>query len=218
MFTIIFILVFTVIIYFIFSSIKLRLKFDDAIKCLDLSYTFIRFRLLFNDMTGRIYFAKIRIKKFGIKEALFAMKDKKARRDEEIKKEDIAKKKKRKPVWARSLNFKQILFYLKKLSYPIRKIKIKYLNIEISDGFSDPYYTGQMYAIYSTVTGIFPKLMLHINFKPDFSADSIKIRGEGLVKLRLYHILLPLLQILADKIFGMVRTPFLRLKKGTSYV
>ncbi len=200
------------VICFIFSSIKLRLKFNDKIKFIDLSYTLFRFRFLFNDKTGRLYFAGIRIKKFDLMDIITAEKT------EEVKKEKAPKEKKKKPFWTKSPNFNQILYYLKKLSYPIRKIKIKYLNIDISDGFSDPYYTGQLYAIYSTVSGIFPKLMSHIKFWPDFSADSIKISGEGLVKLRIYHILLPVLQLLADKIFGMVRTPFLKLKKGTSYV
>lgn len=200
------------ILYFVFSSIKLRLKFDDSIKCIDLSYTIIRFRLLFNDMTGRIYLSGVRINKFGLLESISRRKSKK-----KIK-EDKAIKKKRKFAGLKSIKFGQILYYLKKLYYPICRIKIKYLNISISDGFSDPYHTGQLYAVYSTVAGIFPKLMSHINFKPDFSADSIKIRGEGLVKLRICHILLPVLQILADKIFGMVRNPFLSLKKGTSYV
>ncbi len=212
MFIIIFIFIILAIVYFGFSSIKLRLKFNDKIKFIDLSYTLLRFRLLFNDKTGRISIAGITIKRFDLLDILTSEKQK------DVIKDKIVKKKKRKSIWTKSANFNQILYYLKKLSYPIRNIKIKYLNIDISDGFSDPYYTGQLYAIYSTLSGIFPKLMSHVNFSPDFSADSIKIRGEGLVKLKICHILLPVLQILADKIFGMVRTPFLRLKKGTSYV
>jgi len=212
MFTLIFIFVVLALLYLGLSSIILRLKFDDSIKCIDLSYTIIRFRLLFSDMTGRIYIAGITIKTFDLLDIFVSEKPKK------VAEKRAEPKKKKKSFWAKSPNFKQILYYLKKASYPIRKINIKYLNINISDGFTDPYHTGQLYAVYSTVAGIFPKLMSHINFKPDFSADRIKIRGEGLVKLRIYHILLPILQILADKIFGMVRNPFLILKKGTSYV
>ena len=212
MFTIIFIFIILAIVYFGFSSIKLRLKFNDKIKFIDLSYTLFRFRLLFNDKSGRLYFAGIGVNKFNLLDIITTEKT------EDAKKEKAPKEKKKKPIWTKSPNFNQILYYLKKLSYPIRKINIKYLNINISNGFSDPYYTGQLYALYSTVSGIFPKLMSHVSFRPDFSADSIKISGEGLVKLRICYILLPVLQILADKIFGMVRTPFLRLKKGTSYV
>ncbi|MCP4703021.1 MAG: DUF2953 domain-containing protein, partial [candidate division Zixibacteria bacterium] len=200
--------------YFIFSSIKLRLKFDDTIRFIDLSYTLFRIRLLFNDKTGQIYIVGLKVKSFDLWDILktdMSPKPKKTR-------EDTIEKKKREFDWSGYLELKKMRYYLKKLFYPIRKINFKYLNIEISDGFSDPYYTGQLYAVYSTVMGIFPKLMSHINFNPDFSADNIKIFGEGLVKLRLCHILLPILQILADKIFGMVRDPFLRLKKGTSYV
>lgn len=212
MFTIMFIIIILAVLYFGLSSIKLRLLFNESNKFIELSYTLIKFRLLFNDLTGRIYFAGIRIKKFGLLEAISGRKPKK------ITKEEKPKKKKRKPAGPKSIKFGQILYYLKKLYYPIHKIKIKYLYLNISDGFSDPYYTGQLYALYTTFTGIFPKLMSHISFKPDFSADNIKIIGEGLVKLKIYHILLPILQILADKILGMVRTPFLRLKKGTGYV
>jgi len=212
MFKIIFIFILLAVIYFIFSSIKLRLKFNEAIKFIDLSSTLLRFRLLFKNKTGQIYIFGICVKTFDLLDIFTEKKPK------EVAKEKPTKEKKKKPFWAKSPNLNQILYYLKKLSYPIRKIKIKYLNIDISDGFSDPYHTGQLYALYSTLAGIFPKLMSHINFNPDFSADSIKISGEGLVKLRICHILLPVLQILADKIFGMVRTPFMRLKKGTSYV
>ncbi|MCP4703018.1 MAG: DUF2953 domain-containing protein, partial [candidate division Zixibacteria bacterium] len=200
--------------YFIFSSIKLRLKFDDTIRFIDLSYTFFKIRLLFNDKTGRIYLAGIKVKTFNLWDILKTDRSPKS----EKARDDTIEKKKRKFDWSGCLELKKMRYYLKKLSYPIGKIKIKYLNIEISDGFSDPYHTGQLYATYSTIIGIFPKLMSHINFNPDFSADKLKISGEGLVKLRLCHILLPILQILADKIFGMVRNPFLRLKKGTSYV
>ncbi len=212
MFTIIFIFIILAVLFLAFSSIKLRLKFNESIKFIELSYTLIKFRLLFNDLTGRIYFGGIRIRKFNL---LDIFTDKKPK---EAIKAKGPREKKKKSVWAKSPNLRQILYYLKKLSYPIRKIKIKYLNIDISDGFSDPFYTGQLYAVYCTAKGIFPKLMSHINFRPDFSADRIKISGEGLVKLRICHILLPILQILADKILGMVRIPFLRIRKGTGYV
>lgn len=218
MVTYIFIFIVLVVLYLIFSSIKLRLKFNESIKFIDLSYTFIRLRLLFNDMTGRIYLAGIGIKKINIIEEILKDRPKKVKRAKEAKVVDKETVKKKKSSKFESINLKKIIFYLKKLYYPICKINIKYLKIKITDGFSDPYYTGQLYAIYSTASGIFPKLMSNIDFKPDFSADSIKIDGEGLVKLRIFHILLPLLQILTDKIFGMAKNPFLRIKKGTSYV
>jgi len=212
MFTYIFIFVCLAVISLLLSSIKLRLKFNEKIKFIDLSYTLIRFRLLFNNKSGKIYISGIRVKTFDLLD-IFAVK-----KPKKVAREKTTKEKKKKPFWAKSPSLKQILYYLKKLSYPIRKINFKYLNIDISDGFADPYYTGQLYAVYSTVSGIFPMLMSHINFRPDFAADKIKIVGEGVVKLRIFHILLPVLQILTDKIFGKVRAPFLRLKKGTSYV
>jgi len=212
MITIISIIIALSVLYFGLSSIVLKLRFGESIKYIDLSYTLFRLHLLPGDMTGQVYIAGIGLKKFNLLELILPGKHKK-----KIK-EDIPIKKKRKFAGVKSLGFGQILCYLEKLYHPIRKIKIKYLNIDISDGFSDPYHTGQLYAIYTTASGIFPKLMSHVNFRPDFSADRIKINGEGLVKLRIYHILLPVLQILTDKILSTVKNPFLRLRKGTSYV
>ncbi|MCP4705262.1 MAG: hypothetical protein GY865_11690, partial [candidate division Zixibacteria bacterium] len=48
--------------YFIFSSIKLRLKFDDTIRFMDLSYSVFRSRLRLNGESEQIYMVALKVK------------------------------------------------------------------------------------------------------------------------------------------------------------
>ena len=92
MFIYIIIFITLTLLYLVVSSIKLRLKFCESTKFVDLSYTIIRLRLLFDDMTGRIYLFGFGIKKINIIEEIFAEKPEKLKKIKE-KKPDEKKKK-----------------------------------------------------------------------------------------------------------------------------
>lgn len=206
-------IIFAIVLFLLFSSLKLRLIFNESARFIQLSYTFFAFRLNFNGMIGRFHVAGIGLKEFRIFDGKTSKKKKVAR---EIKEKD--KKVKFRRAGFDRAGLHKFVYYLKKSYYLLRKIRVKKLDIIISEGFSDPYYTGLLYAYFSAVGGIFPKLMSHIKFYPNFAADAIKINGEGLVILRIFDILIPVLQILADKIYEHMRLSNLRFRKGTNYV
>ncbi len=209
---IIFVLLAAVIFYFALSSIKLHFLFNEKKRLIELSYTLFKFRAELTGFMGKLYIAGICIKAINLKEM------KSPGKSEPDKEMSAKKESQKKSVRLGFPNMEKIIYYLGKISYPIRKIRIKRFDIQISDGFSDPYKTGQLYALYSTVRGIFPQLMSHISFRPDFAADNIKIEGEGLVKLRIIFILVPVLQILTDKMKEFIKLPHMKIRKGTSYV
>lgn len=200
------------ILYFCLSSIKLRFRYDDRARDLRVSYAFIKGRADFVDMAAKIYLAGIKVKSFAFADMISSKPKKKP---EEVKK---AKKKKGKRGFAfPKIGFDEALYYLKKGRYLLLKIRINYLNIDISDGFADPYYTGQLFAVYSVLMGVCPRLASHINFRPDFSADSIKVRGKGLVSIRMFYILKVVFIILTNKILEYLKIKPLKYKKGAIY-
>jgi hypothetical protein len=209
---VIIILLIAAVFYLMFSSVKLYILLDRTTRLVELSYTLFKFQAELVGLSGKIYFAGIRIKKFNLTDIKSLGKSESAA--EKLPKKEIKKKSMKFNV----LDMGNIIYYLKKAYYPIRKIRIKRLDIQITDGFSDPHKTGQLYALYMTARGIFPELMSHISFRPDFAADKIDIKGEGLVKLRIFFILVPVLQILTDKMKEFIKQPFLKIRKGTSYV
>lgn len=198
-------------LYLVLSAIKLRLRFNDSEWTIIFSYTLFSLRLQINKMEGRIHIAGIGIKKFKLSGEGVASQTKKIA--DKARKEEGKK-------GSEKFSFSDIISifnYMKKLRYTIGHIRVKHLKIDLWDGFSNPYNTGRLYALFTAAKGIFPHLLKYVTFKPDFSADSLKIRGEGLVLLKMLYILIPVLQMLTDKIKESTIAPSTRLKKGTSY-
>ena len=200
------------ILYLCLSSLKLRFRIDDRVKDLKVSYILAGVRIDFKDMAAKIYLAGIRVKSFAFADMIASKPEEKAEKAKEV-----GKKKEKKGFAFTRIGFDEVLYYLKKGRYLMTKIRIRYLNIDISDGFADPYYTGQLFAVYSVLMGVCPRLASHISFRPDFSADSIKVRGKGLVAIRMLYILRVVLQILTGKVIEYLKIKQIKAKKGASY-
>ena len=205
-------IILALILYICLSSLKLRFRYDDRAKDVKVSYTLAGVRADFNDMAAKIYLAGIRVKSIALADIVSLKAEKKPEKAKEVE-----KKKKKKRFTLPAINFDDALYYLKKGRHLLAKVRIRYLNIDISDGFADPYYTGQLFAAYSVLMGVCPRLASHISFKPDFSADSIKVRGKGLVSIKMFYILQVVFLILTSKLIDYLKSKPIKAKKGASY-
>jgi hypothetical protein len=107
--------------------------------------------------------------------------------------------------------------YLKGARDLVGNIRLEFLNIKIRGGIFDPFYTGKMYAYYWAAKGAFPQLMSHVDFRPDFSSETVQIEGKGVVYLRMYYILKVGFSILAVMIKEKMANLFTFGKRGPSY-
>jgi len=246
--TILFIIIAVLAIFaawFIFSSIRLRLVFDEPIRLVEVSYTFARLSADFKEYRARIRLFGIKIFEKDMAELLKSDKKKdrpekrtkdttgktteellkgKLKEDIKAEKPDEEKRekqeKKAKPKKPRSgfdlslINLKN----LKRLKNFIGKINIEHLDLNIEGGFSDPYRTGQLTASYWVVRGMFPALMAHVQYHPDFKIEKFIIRGKGVVSLRGVHILVLVIQLLSAYLISKVRHRFKYQEKGMAYV
>ncbi|MEW5923648.1 MAG: DUF2953 domain-containing protein [Candidatus Zixiibacteriota bacterium] len=170
------------------ASIRIRAKFDESEKMVAASYTFLR--SLYDVSSKRVY-----ISVFGI--TLFSFPIKSDEKEKAAIPEDIEKKKPKK----KRFDFSDInVKYLKMAKALIGGTKIKELAIKIRGGFTEPFYTGKMYGYYWAVKGMYPNLMSHVDFKPDFSSGSLIFEGKGLVTLRMFYILRFVCSLLFDRL------------------
>ena len=208
-------IILSVFAWLVLSSVKLRLLYDEPIRRIDISYTVIKFRIDLKDFYGKLYLIGIRIHKFNLRE--LGKKEKKATKETKPK----IKKKEKKAFWKSVAGFDRSLVSYKNLGILrnfIGKIRISYLNVEIKGGFNDPYRTGQAVASYWAAMGMFRRLMSHINFYPDFEADSLEIKGKGVVSLRVIYILVLVIRILTIFVKWKIMNKDNVKKKGLAYV
>jgi hypothetical protein len=191
------------------ASIRVRARFAEEEKAVSLSYTLLRVRLDFDDLTGRPIIAGFPLPKFSLRRG-----KKKAAED----KEEKAAKKKEKKKGKKRFKFSDLkIEYLSMAKSLIGGIRFRELELKIRGGFTEPFYTGKMYGYYWAARGMYPNLMSHVDFKPDFSSGSLKIEGKGLVYLRMFYIFRFVCSFLFEKLKDVVRDWFKIKKRGASY-
>ncbi|MBW1784777.1 MAG: hypothetical protein JRL30_29040 [Deltaproteobacteria bacterium] len=176
------------------ASVRIRAVFDESEKVIRASYT----------LFGSVYdipSKKVVIMLAGVKLFSFPVTGKDApdaKKDGEKEKKEKKKKKKKKK---RKFSFSDLnIEYLKMAKNLVGGTKIRELVIKISGGFTEPFYTGKMYGYYCAAKGMYPNLMSHVDFKPDFSSGSLIFEGKGLVTLRMIYIFRFVCSLLNDKL------------------
>ncbi|PKK84224.1 MAG: hypothetical protein CVT49_04455 [candidate division Zixibacteria bacterium HGW-Zixibacteria-1] len=170
------------------ASIRIRAKFDDSEKTVAAAYIFLK-------STYDISSKTVMVSAFGIRLFSFPIKSEKKKKEPAPEVEE-KKKKKRKRFSFSDIDIK----YLKMAKALIGGTKIKELAIKIRGGFTEPFYTGKMYGYYWAAKGMYPKLMSHVDFKPDFSSGTLIFEGKGLVTLRMYYIFRFVCSFLYDRL------------------
>jgi hypothetical protein len=197
--------------YFVFASIRLRMIFNEKSKTASITYTLARFKVNLVNRTGVVYFLGIPLKRVDFADAISFGKVKKVFKKREKKQKAPHKTKK---VGAK-FTFK--IEDLEHIRYVLTKIRLTYLDINIAGSFTDPYNTGIAYAWYSALSGIMPSFMSHIRFNPDFSADSLVVRGKGIISLRIIYILALGMKFLKVYLGEKFKSRFIVNKKGAVY-
>jgi hypothetical protein len=201
--------------YLLYTSIIIRLKYKDTEKSVSLSYAIVAVKIDLTQLRGRLFLLHVPVYRFDLRKT---KKKKKAKAEAKTKakadKERPDKKPKRKKKFGLSDLKLEYLIMAKELMSGIR---IRQLQINISGGYREPFYTGKMFAYYCAARGIYPKLMSHINFSPNFSSDKLKLEGKGLVSLRMFYIFKFVFGVLADKVKEKLNNLFVIRRKGASY-
>lgn len=184
-------------------AIRVRFLFEKSEKSIYVSYTIIGVLIDIASKRGRLALAGIPIYKFDLK-----------REKKKPVAEKPAKKRKKKKRFGLS-DLK--LEYLGMAKSLIGEIGIEELTVNIRGGFLEPFYTGKMYGYYCAAKGIYPSLMSHIDFTPDFSSSSLEFKGQGVAYIRMYYILKFGFGLLADRLKTKTRELFVIRKRGASY-
>lgn len=227
---------FLAVIWLVFSSIRLRLEFDEPVRLAVLSYAFLAFRADLKAFMGQARLFGISVYSFGFKDGIFRKsQSKKAKKKESKTKIEIKKagpdksktpikgkqkdKEKKKSRSGRSFDYLDLISVknLQIIKRFIGKFSIDYLNIEIKGGFDDPYRTGQAVASYWAARGMLYPVMKYVHYYPDFDAEKFEFRGKGIVSIRVVHILVLVFSVLAEYLKIKVRQFFRSKKKGLAY-
>ncbi len=187
------------------SPLRLKFEFSDDAEFAALAFLFGTVSF---DLPKR--HLEIRLAGFRIKKIKTGKKAKAAK----AKKVSIEKPKARK----RRFKIPKLKFvYARWALQLLRKIHIRYLNLNIAGGFEDPYHTGNAAAIYWTAKGISPRFMSHITFSPEFSSNCLTFNGKGLITIKMYYIVRLILRLLTDIVGTKIRRFFILRTKGVSY-
>ncbi len=192
---IIIIILAVIITVLVISAIRIRFTYEESEKTVRVSYTLAGIVLDLAAKRGRFLLAGLPVVRFPLKPKAptkvlrTIVEPKGMKKDEEFSWKDIR------------------LDYLKRFKSLIGSFRIPELIIKIRGGFKEPFHTGKMYGYYWAMRGIYPNLMSHVDFKPDFSAGSLQVSGKGLVYLRMYDILYFVFTILN----GLIRSKTKRL-------
>ncbi|UCD94415.1 MAG: hypothetical protein JSU69_11745 [Candidatus Zixiibacteriota bacterium] len=179
--------VLAVIALLLAASVAARVILAETEKTVAVSYTLFGFRADLAVKTGQVSIAGVPLFRFKLT----------GKKETKTKKKPTEKKEKKK----KRFKFSDLkLEYLKMAKGLIGGLRIRELAISIHGGFMEPFYTGKMYAYYWAARGMYPDLISHINFRPDFSAGSLTIDGKALVSLRMFYIFRFACGLLADKI------------------
>lgn len=196
--------------YLLYSSIIIRLKYKDTEKSVSASYSIVAVTIDLAQLRGWLSLLYVPVYRFDLRKK----KKKAAKAAKKAIKEKSDKKAKSKKRFGLSDLKLEYLIMAKELMSGIR---IRQLQINISGGYREPFYTGKMFAYYCAARGIYPKLMSHIDFSPNFSSDKLKLEGKGLVSLRMFYIFRFVFGLLADKVKEKLNNLFVIRKKGASY-
>ncbi len=190
--------------FLLFASVIIRFRYEDTDRSASLSYTFVKFMF---DITHE----KVRFFLFRIPIYAFDAKDHRAF-------EFVKKKLDMKLMWKKKFGLSDLkLEYLIMAKTLMGGIRIRQLQINISGGYREPFYTGKIFAYYCAAKGIYPNLMSHVDFSPDFSSEKLNFEGKGLASLRMFYILRFVFGLLADKAKEKLNNLFVIRKKGASY-
>ena len=184
------------------ASIRIRGVFDQSEKTVRASYIFVGSRFSIPEKRVFISLGGINLFDFPIKS-----------KEKKEKKEKKEGEKDKKRFRFSDLNIE----YLKMAKELIGGTKIRELAIKIRGGFTEPFYTGKMYGYYWAAKGMYPKLMSHVDFKPDFSSGTLIFEGKGLVTLRMFYIFRFVCCLLYDKLKRKFTKKSSREKKGIDH-
>ncbi len=185
------------------ASIKMRFRFSDSEQVVSISYLALGLRLNFSDRSGKFCFNGMKIFGFPLKPSSI----------EEIAKKALLIEK------TGRLKLSDIkLEYFKMAGNLISHIRFKELQINIRGGFLEPFYTGKMYGYYWAVKGMYPNLMAHVDFRPDFSSAKLIFEGYGYFYLRLYYIVGTGIRLWSGILKEKKKNIFIIRKRGASYV
>ncbi len=196
-----------IVIIILISAIRFRFRYDDSEKSIGVSYLIARVGIDFKEKKGAIVILGIPVYRFPLDRITGVGRE---------KKEPAAEAKPAKPK--KRLKFPK--FQWSDLRYLIRLfrgLKIKYLELSATGGFGDPYETGKMFGYYAMLQGIFPSIMSHIRFNPDFSKAGLHLKGRGLIYIRVYHLVIFALRVLIIKRRSNLGEKRLLKRKGVSY-
>jgi hypothetical protein len=199
-----------VIGYLMLASITARFQYETDEKSAVLSYSLLSFNFNIVQKQGRLFLFRIPVYTFtpGKKK-----KKKEPKVDKTVKEKPEKKEKKKKRFKLSDLKIE----YLRMAKSLIGGIRIRELLIKISGGYREPFYTGKMYAYYWAAKGMYPNLMSHFHFSPDFSSERLNIEGKGLVSIKMFYIFRLFFGLLADKTKEKLNNLFVIRKKGASY-
>jgi len=189
------------------SAVKLRFRYDDSVQFVRASYLILGAGADFISKRGVVYLFGIPIYRIPFERVTGI-----AKKKSEPKKEEKPAKK------AKGFSLKGFHWRdLRIIGKLLGGIRTKNLKVVVTGGLWDPYETGKAYGYYAILQGIFPTIMSHIKFNPDFTNASLQIRGRGLIYIRTYHLV-----IFAVRLYLKLRSVKLgqkRLlnKKGVSY-
>jgi len=107
---------------------------------------------------------------------------------------------------------------LRKAKRLIGYIKINKLIVKIHGGFTEPFYTGKIYGYYWAMKGMFPKLMSHVDFRPDFSSGKLTFDSRGKLSIRLVYIIWILIQLGFESIAKRTKSIISIKERRTGYV
>jgi len=190
------------------GAIRFKFRFDKNQKTISISYLMLRFLIDFDTMTGQVTIAAIQVKRIELKNLL----RKTAKKPPQTTTPPPAKKAEKMPRWLK-LGWSDIKRFFSLLG----KIRTKDLVFTISGGISDPYQTGKYFGYYMALCGVFPRLMSHIAFRPDFVAESLKFEGKGIIYIRVYQILIFAIKMMFEKLKKLINLKYITRKKGASY-
>jgi len=193
------------ILLFTLSSVRLKFRYNDQSKYLKVSFWFLAVTLYPLAKEGRFSLAGISIKQFNL-------------RSQKTPSSAPAVKKKSKSsfTWRSIWEIVREERFRKILTFP-KRIRIKYLDIDISGGLSNPCQTGIALGAFYALKGMMPKIMRYVSYRPDFLSSRLKFEGKGLVYLRIYHILVLAYYLLMIKVRSYWREKALEKKKGAAY-
>nr|MBN2278829.1 DUF2953 domain-containing protein [candidate division Zixibacteria bacterium] len=181
------------------SSIRIRFSLEHAAKKLWVSYTLLGVILDLTTKQGTVTIAKIPLYRFDMKRPTRPEKKKKRKFRFKLKPSDFR------------------VAYLEYFRSLLNKIRIDSLDLRVDGGFSDPYNTGRTCAFYWAAKGIFPRLMNHVTFNPDFDREDFDFYGRGNIALRLCHIIRFAGRILFEKLNKKIPQWYIIRRKGESY-